>query len=211
MSYTILINLSTNVRQYKGVAVYYFLGFVASMLFVVSIYDVTGNLFSFYLINTALVLKFRLFPFSNVISYVYKSLGYIAFLTISYLLYFQYFIILIIFNFQNMNKDGLYSQESDARLYYVVAVCFCVLTVLAGVLEFDKQNDVKSFLGYSSILNLPIIILSLLSPTLNIIDFSSFNYSMLITYLTYYILFYSTNSFILSVHGHLLKPTKELR
>lgn len=207
MSYLLLINLSTNVKHYKGVVSYYFLGFIASILFIISIYDITQNLLSFYLINIALVLKFRLYPFSNLVSNVYKNLGYIAFLTISYLLYFQYFVVLIIFNFQCVQ---IYYQLPNFRLYYIIVIFLCIITTIASVFMFDKQNDVKSFWAYSSILNLPMVIISILSSTLNA-ELSTLNYTLLLTYLTYYIFFYSTNTFILSVHSIHLKPSEEKR
>ncbi len=98
LTYLLLINLSTNVQHYKGLVLYYFLSFTSSILFILRIYNITQNSFSFYLLNTALTLKFRLYPFSNIIASVYKNLGYISFLTISYIMYFQYFVILVIFN-----------------------------------------------------------------------------------------------------------------
>lgn len=142
MSYLLLINLSTNIRHYKGLISYYFLGFLASILFIISIYDVTQNLFSFYLINIALVLKFRLYPFSNIVSNVYKNLGYIAFLTISYLLYFQYFVVLLLFNLQCVYKNY---ELPNSRVYYLIVISLCIITTINSIFMFDKQSDIKSF------------------------------------------------------------------
>ena len=138
----LLINLSTNINHYKGLISYYFLSFTSSLLFILRVYNITQNMFSFYLINMALTLKFRLYPFSNLLSYVYKNIGYIAFLTISYIMYFQYFCILIIFNFSCLIHN---LEIVNSKLMYLVIILFCIMTSIYGSFMFDKQSDIKRF------------------------------------------------------------------
>ncbi len=77
---------------------------------------------------------------------------------------------------------------------------------------FDKQSDIKSFWAYSSILNLPIILISILASTSINTDSSNIHYyTLLMTYLIYYIFFYSTNTFILRIYALYLKPVEEKR
>ena len=94
----IIIHLHSS-KEFKGLMYYYFLSCTASILFIISLFIKTSNYtIAYYIINIALMIKLRIYPFSEITAYLYTLVDHMSFLAMSFLFSLQNFIILIIFN-----------------------------------------------------------------------------------------------------------------
>ena len=200
--YMVLIAMAYTPINFKLLTYYYFLSFISSLLFILGLYNLTQNSLSFYLINAAFLIKLRVYPFSDIISNVYKAFSYSAYLLLSYLINFSYLLMLFIFNQNN---------SLIINLLYVSIILIVVnaATLFYSTYNFNKQYELKGFVAYSSIVNLPIIITALCYSNAYANTDSSFtNYYLLLTYLGYYLFIYYINTFILNVYFFSLEPVK---
>jgi len=200
--YMVLIGASYNPINFKLLVYYYFLGFISSLIFILGLYNITQNLLSFYLINVAFLIKLGIYPFSDIISNVYKSFSYNSYLLLSYIINFSYLIVLFIFN---QNSDLVI----NINFISITLILINVVTLFYSTYNFNKQYELKGFIAYSSIVNLPIILTALFYSNFYANSSSSFtNYHLLITYLGYYLFIYYVNSFMLNIHFFFLRAYK---
>ena len=82
--YLVLIYLSQNPINFKSLTQYYFIRFISSLLFLISLYDATENALSTQLINASILIKLGVYPFSNIISNIYKNSSFSAYITLNY-------------------------------------------------------------------------------------------------------------------------------
>ena len=223
LGYILLFYLIGDSGQHKGLLYYYCLRIMSSTLFVIILFGISYPA-GFYLINIALMIKFRMFPFSTTLSFIYTDLNHTSFLTVSFLFYLQNSLVLFLINikflhritkeldiFQNNNKideeyDFIVEVSDDMekasdiffRIPIKVAITLCIITAIYRVYMFDKQDNIRRFFAYSSIVNLPTIMVIILFPEINDNFYEFSRYSLLLSHLLMYLFFYGVNMFIAS-------------
>lgn len=198
--YMILINLSYNPINFRYLIYYYFIRFVSSLLFIISLYDLSNNLLSVELINISILIKLSLYPFSNIISNIYKNVSFNSYLILNYYINYLYLIILFYINSLSCDTGNFFLS------FLVFFFSFCTL-IYSGY-NFNKQHELKGAVAYSSIVNLPITITPFLLIPLVSSHFSQNNLVTLLTFTGFYLIVYSNNIFILNLFSYSLEPIK---
>ena len=103
--YMVLINLSYNPINFRYLIYYYFIRFISSLLFILSLYDLSNNLLTIQLINISVLIKLGLYPFSDIISNIYKYISFSSYLILNYYINYLYLIILFYINSLSYNNN----------------------------------------------------------------------------------------------------------
>ena len=185
--YIILIYFSSNLINFKYLINYYFLGFLSSLLFIISLYNYTENNLSMLCINIAILIKLGIFPFNKTISLVYSNSSYINFILLSFIINFIYIFVLYIYNQLNYIRI--------TRTFYVIIpiIIISILTLMYTYVNFLTQTNLKSFVALSSMTNIPIILFICFTPYMEINFLSKFDYNLMVLYFFSYIIIYLIN------------------
>ena len=197
--YMILITMSINPINFRYILYYYFIRFITSLLFIISLYDLTNNSLSTLLMNISVLIKLRVYPFSDVISNVYKHMSFKSYLVLNYIINYLYLVVLFCIN-------SLSSRPVNTVFVNIVLMS-SLFTLFYASYSFTKQYELKGTVAYSSISNLPIV-MSTFSLISSIQDFSRSNFVLLITYISFYLVVYTNNILILNLYSFFLEPIK---
>lgn len=197
--YIYLIQLSNDPKNFRFLTYYYFIRFMGSLIFILSLCDTSSNTLSYILLNFSLLIKLGVYPFSSIINSVYKNLSFKAYIILSYYVNYSYIIVLFYIN----SLFNCYPYSSSIFIIFM-----SVVTLINCYINFNKQYELKGAVAYSSITNLPIIICSLMPISYICADFSFEDCSLLITFVSFYIIIYGNNSLLINISSYMLEPTK---
>ena len=151
--YMILLYYSKTPCNFKALVYYYFIRFISSLLFISSLYDPYNNNLADAAINISLLIKLRIYPFSEIISKVYKDNSFISYIILNYYVNIIYVVVLFLVNSFNSN---LVKNNIIVTIFTIPTIIFCYQA-------FNKQVELKSASAYSSITNLPLFICTFFS------------------------------------------------
>lgn len=177
--YILLMNLSYNLKNYKAVLAYFLIRFISSLLFLISLYDMSHNSITSFLLIIALTLKLGLYPFSHLMSKIYDEMSYLAFLSTSSFLYFHYILLLI-------KANTLYYvtfNRFDYEYTYIIILVVLLASLIFAAYLMDKIRSLKAFWAVSSLSNLPMIVITILSNNYITDGFATDEYFSLLRYL----------------------------
>ena len=197
--YICLTQFSINPNHFRFLTYYYFIRFMSSLLFIASLYDITNNLCSYLIINFSLLMKLGIYPFSEVISSVYKNSSFNSYIILSY--FINYLYVLILFY---INSLFIYTTKN----LLLIVICLSLPTLIFCYYNFNKQYEVKGAVAYSSITNVPILICTFIPLSCFYSNSSVENYSLLLTFLIFYVFIYSNNILLINTFSHTLEPIK---
>lgn len=194
LSITIYILLGFNslkFNNYKSNIIYFLIGFVSSLLFLLCIIlinypeSIALNIIGYILGNLSILIKLGVFPVSYYILPVYTNFSNISFFIFSYLIKFTYLQILFLYTIK------YYSINFFTYIFIIV-----VLTALIATYYLSKQTTVKGFLSIASVLNSAILLFSIipLNSIINLeynLNITLFTFIFINIYLLNTILFFS--------------------
>ena len=179
---------SFNTQNFKSNIIYFLVGFISSLVFLLGLYYKLNNNWDFYgdiLVTLALFLKIGAFPFSFWVIPVYNNLSnasflfFITYIKLNYLIIFSWIFIKFINTYPSFTFI-LYSS---------------IGTLFIGAFLLARQTTLKGFLASSSILNLPLWFITFY--TFSTIFANTITYSILSLRLIFYLYLY-TNIYILT-------------
>ena len=199
--YMFLIQLATNPINFRALIYYYFIRFMSSLLFIICLYDATNGIINCFTINISILFKLRLYPFSDALTYIYKSSSFKGYIALNYYISYLYICILVYIN-NVYNFDIAYNYLQKIILLLVIP------TLLFCYYNFNKQWELKGFMAYSSITNTPLLIGCLLNVNSLYLDMSLEVLVKTLSFVLIYVVIYSNNSLIINSYAFLLEPNK---